>query len=326
MRAKGPGAKEAHGDQNEGTSDPRLRWYPRAWRARYGDELVALIDDEYGDNLPVEVRLSLVTGGLRQRARQSGLIGDSAPAADGVRAGALVVLAAWTAFIIAGVSFAKFSEHFDEALPRNTGAHRVPDLAFTVLQSVAGVASVLVVAGALLAGPAFVRFLRTGGWASVRGHFLRALACTAVTAAVTVPLLIWAHNLMPHQRSGGIHWYGSLFLTWAVLIALTLLLWTVAAVAATRRMELSSAILTAEAALAVSIAGAMMIMVGATAVWWGAMAKDAPAFLHASPGGAPGSPWDYWFVATVALMVLAMGAAMVGVVRELRAWTRMRTA
>ena len=44
------------------------------------------------------------------------------------------------------------------------GAHHVPDLAFTVLQAMAGAAGILVVAGALLAVPAFVRFLRTGGW------------------------------------------------------------------------------------------------------------------------------------------------------------------
>ena len=73
--------------------------------------------------------------------------------------------------MLAGASFAKFSEHFDEVLAHRTGAHRVPDLAFTVLQTVAGVAAALVVVGALLAVPAFVRFLRAGGWPAVRGHF-----------------------------------------------------------------------------------------------------------------------------------------------------------
>ena len=322
MRTKGQRAKQ--GGMHEGASDPRLRWYPLSWRARYGDELIALLDDEYGSHLPALVRLSLVTGGLRQRARQSGLTGDSAPAADGVRAGALVVLAAWTAFVIAGASFAKFSEHFDEALPHSMGAHRVPDLAFTVLQTVAGVASILVVAGALLAVPAFVRFLRADGWSSVRGHFLRALACTAVTVAATVPLLVWAHHLTPHQRNGGLHWYGALFLIWAVLIVITLTLWTVVAVAAGRRVDLTSAVLTAEATLAAAIAVAMVVMVGATAIWWGAMAKDASAFLNASPAGASGSPWDIWLIATVALMAVAMGTATVGVVREARVWTKMR--
>jgi hypothetical protein len=324
MRTEAPRANDDQGNMIAGAGDPRLRWYPQSWRSRYGDEFIVLLDDEYGSHPPALVRLSLVTGGLRQRARQSGLIGDSAPAPDGIRAGALVVLTAWTAFVIAGASFAKFSEHFDEALPHRAGSHRVPDFAFTVLQSVAAVAGVLVVAGALLTVPAFVRFLRTGGWASLRSHFLRAASCTALTVAATVPLLLWAHHLTAHQRNGGIHWYGTLFLIWAGLIVITLTLWTVAAVAAARRLELPTAILTAEAALGAFVALAMVAMVGATAVWWEAMAQDAPSYLNASPGGAPGSPWDIWLITTVALMVAAMGTATAGVVRGVRVWTKLR--
>ena len=323
MRAEVPGAEDKDAHMTEGVNDPRLRWYPRSWRARYGDELVTLLHDEYGERLPTPVHLGLVTGGLRQRARQSGLTGDSTPATDGVRAGALVVLAAWTAFVIAGASFAKFSEHFDEALPHAMGAHRVPDVAFTVLQTVAGLAGVLVVAGALVAVPTFVRFLRADGWACVRGHILRALACTAITAAVTVPVLLSAHHLTSQQRNNGLHWYGALFLAWAALIVITMALWTVVAVAAARRVKFPPAILTVEALLAIAIAVAMLVMLGATAVWWGAMAKDAPAFLSSSPGGAPGTPWDLWLVATVLLMAAAMGTAAVGVARELRVWIKM---
>ncbi len=322
MRQSGSRAKDAH--LNKGPGDPRLRWYPRSWRARYGEELIALLNDEYDGHLPTLVHLGLVTGGLRQRARQSGLTGNSAPAAEGVRAGALVVLAAWVAFVIAGASFAKFSEHFDQALPHGMRSHRLTDLSFTVLQTVAGVASILVVAGTLLALPAFVRYLRADGWPSVRGHFLRAIACTGLTVAVTVPLVIWAHHLTAHQRNGGLHLCGVLFLIWAALIVMTLTLWTVVAIVAGSRVVFSKAILTAEAILAVVLAGAMVVMVGATAVWWGAMAKDAPAFLNTSPGGVPGSPWDVWLVATVALMVLAMAAAAAGVIREARVWRKMQ--
>ena len=323
MPAEGSGAKDGHEVTNRG-NDPRLRWYPRSWRARYGDELTALLDDEYGRRTPARIRLSLASGGLRQRARQSGLTGDAVPAADGVRTGALVILGAWVAFVVAGASFAKFSEHFDEALPRSLGAHHVPDLAFTVLQAMAGAASVLVVGGALLAAPSFLRFLRAGGWASVRGHFLRALAFTVVTVAVTAPLVVWAHHLPSHQPNGGIHWSGVLFLVWTALIVITLTSWTVVAVAAGRRIELSKAVLTAEAILAAAVAFAMVTMVVATAVWWGAMATDAPAFLSASPAGLPGSSWDILLVATVVLMVAAAGTAATGVVREVRLWRTMR--
>jgi hypothetical protein len=155
---------------------------------------------------------------------------------------------------------------------------------------------------------------------------LRALVGTVLTVSSTVPLLLWAHHLTPPQRNGGLHWYGVLFLMWTALIVTTLALWTVVAVAAARRVEFPKVILTVEAALAAVIAGTMVVMVGATAVWWGSMAKDAPTFLSASPGGTPSSPWDLWLIATVALMAVAMAAAAAGVIREVRTWTEMRKA
>jgi len=187
--------------------------------------------------------------------------------------------------VVAGASFAKFSEHFDEALPHSLRAHHVPDLAFTVLQAVAGAASILVAAGALLAVPAFVRFLRTGGWVSVRRHFLRALICTVLTIAVTVPS--WCGPTTSHRIKPTVVFTGteSCFLVWTALIVITLTSWTVVAVAAGRRIELSKAMLTMEAILAAAVAVAMVTMVVATAVWWGAMATDAPSFLNASPAG-----------------------------------------
>jgi hypothetical protein len=48
-----------------------LRWYPAAWRRRYGEELMAMLDDTYGDDeLPLRVRISLIRSGLRQRVRR----------------------------------------------------------------------------------------------------------------------------------------------------------------------------------------------------------------------------------------------------------------
>ena len=46
-----------------------LRWYPAAWRRRYGEELIAMLDDTHGDELPRRARLSLAWSGFRQRIR-----------------------------------------------------------------------------------------------------------------------------------------------------------------------------------------------------------------------------------------------------------------
>ena len=45
-----------------------LRWYPPAWRRRYGAELLALLQDTYGDaSLPLRGRLSLIRAGIAER-------------------------------------------------------------------------------------------------------------------------------------------------------------------------------------------------------------------------------------------------------------------
>jgi hypothetical protein len=47
-----------------------LRWYPAAWRRRYGEELVAMLDDTYGDAaLPRRARISLFRSGVIERIR-----------------------------------------------------------------------------------------------------------------------------------------------------------------------------------------------------------------------------------------------------------------
>jgi hypothetical protein len=50
--------------------DRALRWYPRAWRERYGDELWALVED-YSENgrLRFRDRLDLVHAGLQMHRR-----------------------------------------------------------------------------------------------------------------------------------------------------------------------------------------------------------------------------------------------------------------
>lgn len=45
--------------------DAALRWYPRAWRERYGDELIALVEDySEGGKLRFRDRLDLIRAGL----------------------------------------------------------------------------------------------------------------------------------------------------------------------------------------------------------------------------------------------------------------------
>jgi len=55
---------------NPGDARGILRWYPAAWRRRYGEELIAMRDDTYGNNkLPRRVRIALLRSGLIEQIR-----------------------------------------------------------------------------------------------------------------------------------------------------------------------------------------------------------------------------------------------------------------
>jgi hypothetical protein len=67
----------------EGPGVPRhgqlLRWYPRAWRERYGEEFLALVEDTLaGDRPGWRLRLAVAWSGLRERGHAARLAGGLA--------------------------------------------------------------------------------------------------------------------------------------------------------------------------------------------------------------------------------------------------------
>jgi hypothetical protein len=141
-------------DVNRDQITALLRWYPRSWRERYGEELMALMEDQSGERAPTRsVKMSLVWAGLRERFHGSGLVGAQRSPAERARAGSLLVLCAWTAFTLAGASFSKGSEHFARAVP--VGSRRVPQGAYDVVAALGAIGVTLVVLGAVAALPGF---------------------------------------------------------------------------------------------------------------------------------------------------------------------------
>jgi len=299
-----------------------LRWYPATWRERYGDELDALMADSLGGRPPSpRFRLSIAWAGLRERAHGSGLVGDGSPPAERVRGGSLLVLCAWTAFVVGGVGFSKTSEHFVGTVPAS--GRPLSTGSFDAVQVLASVGAVLVVLGAVLVLPAFVRFLGAGGWPAIRRRVLWAGAATVVTVAAVIPLGVIAHRLNSAQRNGADWHYSVGFAVVALASVATLALWTAAAVAAVQRMELRTGLVVAESALATALAAVMVLITGSTALWWGSMAFSAPWFLQGTSTGTPGSPFELNIVVAMALMLGATLAAGFGVVRMSRSWSRL---
>ncbi|MGO9150118.1 MAG: hypothetical protein ACLP1E_09195 [Acidimicrobiales bacterium] len=306
-----------------------LRWYPSRWRARYGEELAAMVEDSLDGRSPTHrLRFSIAWAGLRERGHETGMLGDTTPAADRVRTGSLLVLCAWAAFVVAGASFAKIAENFDLAVPVRSQALSTDS--YYSLCAGALIAGTLVLAGAAIAVPAFARFLRAGGWRSIRGHVLRAATATVVAVVAVLGLVALARTLTPEQRNGdllyhSVVWYYLVpFVLTMLVIVATLALWTVAAVVVARRLELSRRVLSVEAALAVAVAVTMPLMTAATALWWGAVASGAPWFIQGARPGSSASAFSANLAATMALMLVACAVAGFGLSRVARAWGRMQ--
>lgn len=284
-----------------------LRWYPHAWRERYGEEMLALIDDEIGADEPgLRLRLSLVAHGLAERARGAGMVGPATSRETDRRRGALLVLVAWSAFMVAGAGYSKVAEHLDAAVP--AGARPLPQVAYDIVVAFGVLGGILVLAGAAIAFPGFLRILRAGAWPALRAHVIRATVLSAITVALVIPLALWAHQLPDHQRNGGSVGYSAAFLTWAGLVIVSITLWTAVAVAVGRRVELSPRALRAEAGLALGLAAVMVVVTAASVVWWIGMAVYAPSFVNGLP-----------LAVAVGLMLVGLAVSGVGVRRIVRA-------
>jgi hypothetical protein len=116
--------------------------------------------------------------------------------------------------------------------------------------------------------------------------------------------------LTSHQRNGHDVAYGVAVVLYALLLLACLAAWTAAAVAVARRLHLASGVLRAEAWLAAGATLAMGAMTAATAVWWGALARSAPAFA----GGLPPA-----LLGGAVLMACATALAVAGSARAVRA-------
>jgi hypothetical protein len=282
-----------------------VRLYPAAWRERYGEELAGLIADMSDGRRPsLRLLADVARGAGRERLRAA------RPAPGGARGGVLLVLCAWALFVVAGAVVQKTSEHWQDALP--AAGHGRAAAGFGILLGVAVVAAVLVAAGIALALPATVRFLRGGGWAAIQERVLTAVALSVVAVAATVALVVWASRVDAGGRDGRDAAYAAAFVGWGVLCVAALAGWTAAATALARRIELTAALLRAETALAVVVAGAMAAMTVATAVWWAAVAARAPGFL----GGGSGLPVQ--LVGAMALMVAATALGGAGAWQAVR--------
>jgi hypothetical protein len=288
-----------------------LRSYPSAWRERYGAEFAALLDE---GPLSWRMRLDVVRGGLAQRLRSAGLVGDDLPVRERLRSGVLLVLCSWATFVVAGCGFQKFSEHWEGATP--VGARAVPAAAFDALVSAAVVGTAAVLLGIAICLPAFVSFLRDGGWRLIRRRIVRAAVASAATIALTAGGIVWSRHLDEAQRNGHDLLYSGAAVFWILSFVCSLGLCTAAAVTAARRLKLGVSSLQLEALIAGAVTIAMAVMTICAAVWWASLAATSGAQQVVVAASEP-------MAQITALMAAATALAVAGSARSLRLLSRL---
>ena len=237
-----------------GSPERLLRWYPPSWRARYGGEMAALMEDSFGGGpIPWRIRLSTAWAGVVERLRASGLGGDAERPGDRARSGSLLVLCAWAFVVVGGAMYAKFNENWSGATPK---ADRwVPNLGSIAVEAAAAAGLLVVAVAGLTVLPALIRAVATGGWALVRRQVLAVGALGGGTVVLGAAVVIWAHHLNVHQRNGGSGLYSAAFLVVCVFVAATIAALTAAAVSLTNRLELPTPTLSRLSVLALGHGG-----------------------------------------------------------------------
>jgi hypothetical protein len=242
-----------------------LRWYPRAWRERYGEELLALIQDTLDEGRPTWwLRLGVVTGGLRERVHQAVRAGTAAAKRASSRSLMIVV---------AGLIFGNLPWNLKAPLPSARAWQKTA--AFDALVGVIAVTGVVVLAGGLVAAPAFVAFLREGGWPKIRRRVAWAAGATAAAGGGLAALFLGQRSMSSAQLSHSWAYAIGVVATTVALVA-ALGLWASAAAATAKHLKLATRARAAQPLLAAVTMTAVLAMVSANTIWLAAIQSSLP--------------------------------------------------
>jgi hypothetical protein len=295
-----------------------LRVYPGAWRARYGEELTALVEEiRANGRMSWRVRVDLLRAGAAERVRMLGLNG--LPPLERAREGSLLVLYSWMLFVIGGFGVEKASEHWQAATP--AARRGLPSAAFDVLFVAAGIGSVLVLIGVAVLLPRVAALIQAGGWPKIRRAVVRATVLSVLAVTASSGLAAWAHSLTPAARNGSDAAYSGAFVALVVLFAACLFAWAAAAAATARNLSLSVAVLRLEVWLGAAVSVAMAVMTIATVLWWGSLAAAAPWFFDGRPVGSSASALVSNMVVPTVMMFCATSLGLIGAARAAKAFT-----
>ena len=247
-----------------------LRWYPRAWRERYGEELLALIQDTLDEGRPTwRLRLGVVRGGLRERAHQARqAVGEVIKRPSG--------LDLWAKMLAAGTIVAILPQNLSESPPPARGWQAVA--AFDALLAAVALTGAVVVASGLAALPALVRFLQAGGWPKIRRRVVWAAGATVVAGGALAGLVLAAGSRSPAQVNAS-YAYLAGFLATGLAITAAIGLWAIAAAAMARHLTLDPRLRAVQLVLVAVTPAAVTVVLATLNLWWSA--TQSPVWLVA---------------------------------------------
>jgi hypothetical protein len=237
-----------------------LRWYPRAWRERYGDELATLIQDDLDEGRPAwRLRLSVIGGGLRERGRQARHAAAASlkrPASHD-RWGTILLAGLVCAFLLGDLTLSA------------SAAGTWQGVALDASLAAVALTGAVVLADGLLALPALVRFWRAGGWPKIRRRVGWAAGGT-VAAGGGLAGLVLISGSHPHAQlnASWAYWTGVLVTGLAMAVAIGL--WAAAATATARHLTLTPRVRAAQLVLGAVIPTAVSTMLVTLSLWWSA--------------------------------------------------------
>jgi hypothetical protein len=235
-----------------------LRWYPRAWRERYGEELLVLIQDTLDEGRPTwRLWLGVVRGGLRERAHQA-----RHPSKATVKR--LDVTARWLTMLVAGGIVAFLPGYLASSPPPARAGQAT--VALDVLLAVVALTGAVVLADGLAALPALTRFLQAGGWPKIRRRIARAAGATGAAGGGLVGLVLLSGSRSPAQLNASLP-YSLCLIATILALAVAIGLWASAAAATARHITLVPRVRAAQLLLGAVTPTAVSAMVIANAIW-----------------------------------------------------------
>jgi hypothetical protein len=288
-----------------------VRLYPRAWRERYEEEFVAMLEQG-----PVTIKdlFDVVFGAVDAWLRPQVVYEGRLVMVSRMRGSVLAVLWAWVGLVVAGVGFRKMTEYDDFVRAARDSA--LVGVAFDTV-----VVGAVVALAAVAVGGAPVAFAALRKALAERRKDVLLLCMPLIFGAGFVGYILVLMKVI-YPALGRVAVHGTvnvaLFLSLVGAFSLAALASAWAVTAAVRRVEVGGRTLRfALYPAAVAAAGMAVVLVGTTV--WGVTLRATAPTLFSGDDGILATPTYVTWLAIVAVMAVSTAVAVVASICGLRA-------